>query len=141
VFEVLWKSGDKTWLPFDSVEHLDTLKDYFNVVGIDSISELTTGNGDAPVDDPQVFSGHVFISDEYFNDANSQNPQDNPPLAPSSSIFHKPTLSLCLFIMAPLFQRINDKRFTLVNGGISGGDIILITADQARAYLEYDAHQ
>ncbi|KAJ8596234.1 hypothetical protein M405DRAFT_689725, partial [Rhizopogon salebrosus TDB-379] len=33
VFEVLWKSGDKTWLPFDRVEHLDTLKDYFNVVG------------------------------------------------------------------------------------------------------------
>ncbi|KAG2748592.1 hypothetical protein P692DRAFT_201654812, partial [Suillus brevipes Sb2] len=32
-FEILWKSGDRTWLPYQQVKHLDALKDYFNIVG------------------------------------------------------------------------------------------------------------
>jgi hypothetical protein len=62
VFEVKWKSGDLTWLPFDQVDHLDALKEYFNVLGIETVAELTAGIGEPPTDDPQVFLGHLSIS-------------------------------------------------------------------------------
>ncbi|KAG2045856.1 hypothetical protein BDR06DRAFT_853515, partial [Suillus hirtellus] len=32
VFEVRWKSGDMTWLPYNQVDHLAMLQEYFNVL-------------------------------------------------------------------------------------------------------------
>ncbi|KAG1805063.1 uncharacterized protein HD556DRAFT_1215288, partial [Suillus plorans] len=39
-FQILWKSGDTTWLPYDRVAKLGVLKDYFAVLGIEHVSEL-----------------------------------------------------------------------------------------------------
>ncbi|KAI0360064.1 hypothetical protein OH77DRAFT_1360830, partial [Trametes cingulata] len=33
IFEVLWRSGDRTWLPYHSIEHIRALADYFEAVG------------------------------------------------------------------------------------------------------------
>lgn len=54
-FEVLWKSGDITWMPFDSVTHLDALHAYFEALGIMRIEELGPGKSKPPMNDPQVF--------------------------------------------------------------------------------------
>ena len=51
-FEVLWTSGDKTWLPYGEIAHLRALTDYFEILGVNNITQLTDNNiGDALDDD------------------------------------------------------------------------------------------
>lgn len=40
IFEALWKSRDKTWIPYDAVKHLATFYKYLEVMGVRSISKL-----------------------------------------------------------------------------------------------------
>ncbi|KIM36738.1 hypothetical protein M413DRAFT_56048, partial [Hebeloma cylindrosporum] len=40
VFEVLWKAGDITWLPYLQIEHLHALKEYLDLQGAESIDSL-----------------------------------------------------------------------------------------------------
>ncbi|TFK79806.1 hypothetical protein K466DRAFT_466854, partial [Polyporus arcularius HHB13444] len=34
LFEAIWKSGDRTWVPYDTVRNLGVLNAYFDVLGI-----------------------------------------------------------------------------------------------------------
>lgn len=56
-FQILWKSGDVTWLPYEQATHLNALPQYFELLGIENVSELAEGAGQPPSDDPQVFLG------------------------------------------------------------------------------------
>jgi len=40
LFEVLWKSGDITWLSYETVQDLQGLKNYLELLGVDKISDL-----------------------------------------------------------------------------------------------------
>ena len=46
LFEVLWKAGDVTWLPYSEISHLNALTEYLDLMGVDSISfpELDQSN-------------------------------------------------------------------------------------------------
>ncbi|THU76294.1 hypothetical protein K435DRAFT_623247, partial [Dendrothele bispora CBS 962.96] len=33
-FEILWKSGDKSWLPYDRIAHLNALQRYLDLLGV-----------------------------------------------------------------------------------------------------------
>ncbi|KAF8805364.1 hypothetical protein BYT27DRAFT_7031280, partial [Phlegmacium glaucopus] len=57
IFEVQWKSGDVTWLPYYQITHLQALTDYLELIGETKISKLPKGTGQPPQDDPQVFVG------------------------------------------------------------------------------------
>jgi hypothetical protein len=59
IFEVLWKAGDMTWLPYLQIEHLNALKEYLDLQGVDNINVLPAGKGNPPHQDPQVFLGAV----------------------------------------------------------------------------------
>ncbi|OBZ66490.1 Transposon Ty3-I Gag-Pol polyprotein [Grifola frondosa] len=61
VFEALWKSGDRTWVPYSSIAHLAALKAYFEVAGVRTIGELGEGTGKPPADDPQIYLGGLDI--------------------------------------------------------------------------------
>ena len=66
LFEVLWKSGDVTWLPYYQITHLQALTDYMDLIGVKKISKLPKGTGKPPANDPQVFLGSLdphFSSD------------------------------------------------------------------------------
>jgi len=54
LFEVLWKAGDVTWLPYSEISHLNALTEYLDLMGVDSIGSLQSGTGKPPYDDPQV---------------------------------------------------------------------------------------
>ncbi|KAG6875308.1 hypothetical protein C0993_009849 [Termitomyces sp. T159_Od127] len=60
IFEVLWRSGDKTWLPYDQVRELDLISPYLETQNVDHIAELPLGQGRPPLDDPQIFLGSLF---------------------------------------------------------------------------------
>ena len=59
VFEVHWKSGDVTWMPYYQITHLQALSDYLDLLKVTMISKLPNGHGWPPVDDPQVFLGLI----------------------------------------------------------------------------------
>jgi RNase H-like domain found in reverse transcriptase/Reverse transcriptase (RNA-dependent DNA polymerase)/Integrase zinc binding domain/Retroviral aspartyl protease/Zinc knuckle len=85
-FEVLWKSGDVTWLPYYQITHLQALTDYMELLGVKKIARLPKGIGRPPQDDPQVFVGYIDTS--------------TPPLTVSSffssffSLLHSTSLAL-----------------------------------------------
>lgn len=43
IFEILWKSGDRSWLPYAQISHLDALNEYLEAQGVKTVSDL--GNG------------------------------------------------------------------------------------------------
>ena len=57
IFEILWKSGDITWLLYETIQDLPALKGYLELLGIEKIADLRKGQGKPPRDDPQVFLG------------------------------------------------------------------------------------
>ena len=63
LFEVQWRSGDRTWLPYDTIAHLDAMKAYFELVEVDGIDGLRDGSGVPPPDNPQIFLGAVGSTD------------------------------------------------------------------------------
>jgi hypothetical protein len=48
LFEVLWKSGDITWLPYEQISKSTALEDYLELLGVQSIWSLPRGLGKPP---------------------------------------------------------------------------------------------
>ncbi|KAJ3772407.1 hypothetical protein FB446DRAFT_788707 [Lentinula raphanica] len=48
VFQVLWSTGDETWMPFFEIEKLPCLQEYLELLEIESIDQLPNGQGNAP---------------------------------------------------------------------------------------------
>jgi hypothetical protein len=72
MFEVKWKSGDVTWLPYEKISHLEPLMEYLEALGVKSIADLLTGQQD--VDIPEegadgLFSGSIDF--QFFSDLES----------------------------------------------------------------------
>ncbi|KAG1738620.1 uncharacterized protein EDB91DRAFT_1249145 [Suillus paluster] len=138
-FQILWKSGDMTWLSYDQVSDLSALKDYFTVLGIEDVSELEEGTGNLPAGDSQVSVGHLDLDDSAY-----KNPVVNSSSAvPSLSFTTNNTLLLftCQIIepaMAPLLTHIGAQCFTLPSG-LGDGDLMVVL-NMVRAYLEHDTH-
>jgi hypothetical protein len=61
IFEIRWKSGDITWLPYYQITHLQALADYFDLLGLKKIQQLPEGTGKPPQDDPQIFLGSISL--------------------------------------------------------------------------------
>lgn len=59
VFEIMWKSGDVTWMPYYQITHLQALTDYLDLFRESKIKNLPKGTGKPPQDDPQIFLGAV----------------------------------------------------------------------------------
>ena len=75
VFEIQWKSGDITWLPYYQITHLRALTEYLDLLGKKNIKELAKGTGKPPLEDPQVFLGALSL--------------DTPPISnPSYPVSH-----------------------------------------------------
>ena len=56
IFQLKWRVGDCTWLPYNQVSHLQALIDYFDLIGVKKIAELPSGTG-TPPSDPQTYIG------------------------------------------------------------------------------------
>lgn len=55
VFEITWKSGDVTWMPYYQIRHLRALDEYLNLMGVTDVFQLPDGRGKSIPDDPQIF--------------------------------------------------------------------------------------
>jgi hypothetical protein len=61
LFEIVWKSGDITWLPYHKINHLDALQQYYDLIDVDSVADLPEGHGKPPKNDLQIFLGHIDL--------------------------------------------------------------------------------
>ena len=57
VFLIRWKMGDKTWLLYYQITHLNVLTDYLELQGVNSIEQLREGAGQPLEDDIQNYIG------------------------------------------------------------------------------------
>ena len=98
-FEMKWKSGDITWMPYYQIRHLQALDAYFDLLGVKNTAELPAGKGNPPQEDPQVFLGAISLCPSFSNPLqqslqfrDSFSFYTNPPLLPSSnhSYFQQP---------------------------------------------------
>jgi hypothetical protein len=58
-FQIQWKAGDITWLPYAQTSHLNALSEYLGLHNIPSIAALPLGNTPMPQDDPQISLGSI----------------------------------------------------------------------------------
>lgn len=76
VFEIKWKSGDITWLPYYQITHLQALTDYLDLLGESQIRNLPNGTGKPPQEDPQLFAGALSFL-------------PHPTPSPTTSVFER----------------------------------------------------
>ena len=62
MFEILWKTGDITWMPLYQVKHVQAFENYLELLGINEVSKLPAGKGKPPREDPQVFLGVISLN-------------------------------------------------------------------------------
>lgn len=48
LFQIEWKSGDRTWMPISEIEHLEALTAYLEASGVASVEQLPRGRGQVP---------------------------------------------------------------------------------------------
>ena len=93
VFEIEWKSGDVTWMPYYQVQHLQALDNYMELLGVRSIADLSKGKGKPPLEDPQIFLGTLQLSpstDVSFPALTRlQNSPPIPPVSPSPTTYNR----------------------------------------------------
>ena len=63
IFQVLWTSGNKLWVPYAQIRDLNLLKPYLEALGIENLTDLPHGSG-APPRDPQIYAGYLKLSEE-----------------------------------------------------------------------------
>ena len=68
-FEILWKSGNVTWLPYYQITHLQALTDYLELLKVKKISKLPMGRGQPPSDDPQISLGLISLEGTFTSDS------------------------------------------------------------------------
>ena len=61
VFEILWKAGDITWLPYYQIRHLQALDVYLDLLDVEFIGKLPSGKGTPPHDYAQIFLGAMSL--------------------------------------------------------------------------------
>ncbi|KAJ7656513.1 hypothetical protein DFH06DRAFT_1328787 [Mycena polygramma] len=63
LFEILWKSGDKSWMPYDQAKKLQALPEYLEAAGVADIKELSYGAGKPPAGAQELLVGSMM---DYF---------------------------------------------------------------------------
>ncbi|KAG6886889.1 hypothetical protein C0992_001764, partial [Termitomyces sp. T32_za158] len=86
IFEVLWKAGDKIWLPYNQVRELDLVSLYLDAQSVDTIDDLPTGTGTLPANDPQVFL-ESLAPENLFKQSSTQTCNQPPPASNHSLLF------------------------------------------------------
>jgi hypothetical protein len=70
LFEIEWKSGDVTWLPYHKIDHLTALMQYLEALGMKSIDELRSSSVISPEIDNQIMLSHIEIEEAFDSEGN-----------------------------------------------------------------------
>ena len=145
----MWKSGDRTWIPFETARPLAALTTYFNALGIDGMADLLEGPG-TPPSDPQVFLGAIGMWSAHCQaikwKAHRHTPPQLPALTSSSSSPPMPQPSFLSFDMAPPNQLPNipnafvDPTAASVTMTNADGSNSFTPPSMVHAFADYDVN-
>ncbi|KNZ78729.1 hypothetical protein J132_10716, partial [Termitomyces sp. J132] len=93
LFKILWKSGDKSWLPYAQISHLRALDEYLEAMGIDSITNLPKGSGTPPKSDPQIFLGSIKFTLDFDNNLSSDFESSSAMAVPVPEVLNDPPIA------------------------------------------------
>ena len=94
IFEALWKSGDKTWVPYSAVQHLEAMKDYLDASGVSNIEHLPQGNADATETDVPLYLGGIHLKISRRRHTRRKYKKDPTPTQPTQhQVTSNPVLS------------------------------------------------
>jgi hypothetical protein len=51
LFEIQWKSGDRSWMPYSQAKSLQAMNEYLEAIGVTDIKELPQGAGSPPIEE------------------------------------------------------------------------------------------
>ncbi|KAJ3475739.1 hypothetical protein NLI96_g11638 [Meripilus lineatus] len=110
IFECIWRSGDRTWVPYDTIGHLGVLASYLEVQGIRSIEELGDGLGVPPTSDPQVYIGSLRIPYNIPQNQRKRSKLASHTSHPRTVIDHRQLNTATLNKMSTYFDPLNARR-------------------------------
>ncbi|KAG6868176.1 hypothetical protein C0993_006783 [Termitomyces sp. T159_Od127] len=61
IFEVLWRAGDKTWLPYNQAQDLNLIQPYLEAIGVNSRADLPLGTSTPSTNDLQINLGSIRL--------------------------------------------------------------------------------
>lgn len=147
LFEVLWRSGDVSWMTYHQVAELSLLGSYFEALGIDNIQGLITGTGVPPDNDPQVSLMHLELEIGDYNISEGIELTLYPHLdsfPPTATNTHTNVLAILLHTISPAIptifpnlRRSGPMTFTLQ---YTEGLERTLHPLQLRSYVDYDRH-
>ena len=154
VFEIKWKSGDISWLPYYQITHLQALTDYLDLFGESKINNLPKGTGKPPQDDPQIFLGYVSLSfpfttistNSHSSDIKTPleiNAQNSPTLFSTISPVQQPSIATIMnprrslpCVNHPLFTRISPTFYLIRDPEYPIHTMVHV--GQITEYIEFD---
>ncbi|KAK0474746.1 hypothetical protein IW261DRAFT_1568230 [Armillaria novae-zelandiae] len=109
VFKVKWTTGDVTWLPYDQIIGLGCLKEYLELLGVETIEQLPSGSAVVPPGIEHEGVSISLISFEFEQDTELvYNSELTPPFpitqsatSPSSLFTNRPPSPCHTSIMPP----------------------------------------
>jgi len=63
MFQVLWKSGDESWVPYAQIRDLNLLDPYLEASDIEKLANMPGGISNPP-QDPQIYVGYLQLSED-----------------------------------------------------------------------------
>lgn len=153
IFQMKWKSGDLTWMPYRDVVRLDALQAYLELLGVEGITGLPEGNGVLPAA-AEVFVGSIEIPGRRRT-LNTRRLRGGDKLSlPSRSFippfpitnrryFNKPRIAVRSHIFMSDFRHAFIKRkgrntFRLQDPDAEDMDRFEIHPAQVRSYVHYE---
>ena len=124
MFQVLWKSGNETWVPYAQIHDLNLIEPYLEALGIGNLANLPYGSG-APPHDPQIYTGHLKLLSEEIKPDLLSAPHNHP---------HQVLNSLTLAIIAMLYRSHSNKDQLSLPSHIH-------LDSKKSSYLLYDKHR
>lgn len=154
-FQVQWKAGDVTWLPYDKIMDLTCLPEYLHLLGVDNVANLPAGHAQPPSGDPQIFLGSItsehipttpIFPYRIYTSIHtlSQNPLKLPALR---AFAHSPhyTLPMSSIIIPsgidhPAFTRIDANQYLFRRPDAPTSSGTIITADTLKEFCDHARH-
>lgn len=139
VFQVLWSTGDSTWMPYAEIGDLPCVIEYLELLGLEDISQLKMGRGAVPKQEQielglasvslDIAQGNNFYLGFTYNEMGSASDLyiQKPP-SPMSFVNGKYNFSILTQISAGEF----------ITGDKFQSDPISYSAQQVWLYIAYD---
>lgn len=148
IFQMRWKSGDITWMPYYDVVNLEALESYYELLGVEGIASLPEGTGKL-TEANELFAGGVGLELEGLDIKSARRSEKDLysliktiPTSPRHRRHLRHPRIAASHIMFDFKHAFIDRpsrdRFTLLDPDALNLDRFSIHAAQVATFLDYD---